>query len=484
LAGRQRGTLNMHIAGNLDPSRLAAQIDATSSDGLVAHFEANAPVSTSIAPIRVALAPQRRGTASWSVRGPAQSLWAAARLQDQSLEGQLNGEGTLQFGAGALSGDGRIDIADGRFEDKLSGITLSDLNARILIDQRGVTIDHFQARDPRGGTLTATGGSASPTEGRIAVSVENVRIADRPEARARASGQLILSWQGLHSTLSGNLNVLEANLDIAANPSAGIPTINVVEINRPDVEDGGGEPSPALPAPGAIADLDIRIAAPGRIRTRGRGVDAEWSLNLHLTGASNAPRITGEARAIRGTLALSGQPFDINDAIITFDGDPLDARIDLTAERDTADLTATLRLTGTARNPEISFSSNPALPEDEILPQVLFGHSIQDLSPFEAAQLATSLAALSGRGSLDLVNAARAAAGLDRFNITQDPTGGYLVSGGVYLARGVYVELGRTGVGQAQTRVEWTIRPRMVLITSFLGNGDQRVSLRWRRESD
>jgi translocation and assembly module TamB len=114
----------------------------------------------------------------------------------------------------------------------------------------------------------------------------------------------------------------------------------------------------------------------------------------------------------------------------------------------------------------------------------LFGHSIEDLSPFEAAQLATSLAALSGRGSLDLVNAARAAAGLDRFNIAQDVAGGYLVSGGVYLTRGVYVELGRTGLGQAQTRVEWTIRPRMVLITSFLGNGDQRVSLRWRTESN
>ncbi|MBI3438441.1 MAG: translocation/assembly module TamB domain-containing protein, partial [Proteobacteria bacterium] len=471
LAGRQRGTLNLHIVGDLAPSRLAAQIDATSSDGLIARFEANAPVVTSANPLRVVLTPQRRGTASWSVHGPAESLWAAARLQDQSLEGQLSGEGTLQFGEGSLTGDGHIEIADGRFEDKLSGISLTNLNARILIDQRGVTIDHFQARDPRGGTLTATGGSATPTEGRIAVTVDNVRIADRPEARARASGELTLAWQGLHSTLSGNLNVLEANLDIAANPSSGIPTINVVEINRPDAEDGPPDQGPSIPAPSG-ADLDVRITAPGRVYTRGRGVDAEWSLDIHLTGSSNAPRIIGMARAIRGTLSLSSQPFDITDATITFDGDPLDARIDLTAERDTSDLTATLRLTGTARNPEISFSSNPALPEDEILPQVLFGHSIQDLSPFEAAQVATSLAALSGRGSLDLVNAARAAAGLDRFNITQDPTGGYLVSGGVYLTRGVYVELGRTGLGQAQTRLEWTIRPRMVLITSFLGNGD------------
>ncbi len=66
----------------------------------------------------------------------------------------------------------------------------------------------------------------------------------------------------------------------------------------------------------------------------------------------------------------------------------------------------------------------------------------------------------------------------------QDEDGGFLLAGGVYLTRDVYLEVARSGLGQAQTRVEWTLRPRLVLITSFLGNGDQRVSLRWRREGD
>src|SRR5262249_49785626 len=134
--------------------------------------------------------------------------------------------------------------------------------------------------------------------------------------------------------------------------------------------------------------------------------------------------------------------------------------------------------------PEISFTSDPALPEDEILPQVLFGRSVEDLSAFEAAQLATSLAALSGQASFDLVDAARAATGLDRFAVRQDDDGGFLVAGGVYLTRDVYVEVARTSLGEAQTQVEWTVRPRLVLVTSFRGGGEQRVSLRWRRESD
>lgn len=482
-AGRQRGRLDMRIVADLEPSRLQAVVDATSTEGLVAHFEADAPVDTSAAPIRIALVRERRGRAQWSVRGPAESLWAAARLPDQSLQGQLDGEGEIAFGAGYLSGDGHLEIVDGRFEDKLTGVTLVDLDARVALDDRGVTIENFTAAGPHGGRLTATGGSANQREGRIAVSVQEMRVADRPDARAVASGQLELVWEGLHSSLSGGLNIISADLDIASNPEAGIPTIDVVEINRPGEEDYGELEAP-IRRNGATT-LDVRVTAPGRVFTRGRGVNAEWALDLRLTGTSRNPQVFGEARAVRGTLALSGQPFEIeDDSRIIFNGDPLDAEINLRATRDTADLTAYVHLTGTARDPEVSFTSDPGLPEDEILPQVLFGRSVEDLSALEAAQLAASLAALSGQASLDLVDAARAAAGLDRFNVRQDEDGGFLVAGGVYLTRDVYVEVARTGLGEAQSTVEWTIRPRLVLITSFLSSGDQRVSLRWRRESD
>jgi translocation and assembly module TamB len=481
-AGRQRGTLDLRILGQLEPNRLQAVVGATSSDGLAARFEADAPVATNAAPFRIALARERRGRATWSVQGPAASLWAAARLSDQSLEGRLDGEGELAFGAGSISGDGHIEIVDGRFEDKLTGVTLVDLDARLDIDDRGVTIERFTASGPRGGRLSATGGSANPREGRVAVSVDDMRVVDRPDARARGSGELALEWEGLHSTLSGALEIVEADIDVAASPEAGIPTLDVIEINDPEALDQFGEEG--APQRNGSTTLDVRLTAPGRVFTRGRGVEAEWSLDLRLDGTARNPRLYGEARAVRGTLALSGQPFEIEDARIVFDGDPMDARIDLTATRDTADLAARIRLVGTARAPEVSFTSEPPLPEDEILPQVLFGRSVEDLSALEAAQLAASLAALSGRASLDLVGAARAAAGLDRFNVRQDEGGGFLVAGGVYLTRDVYVEVARTGIGQAQTRVEWTMRPRLVLITSFLGNGDQRVSLRWRRESD
>jgi translocation and assembly module TamB len=484
-ASRQRGTLDLHVVGDLDPGRVNAVIDATSSEGLVAHFEADAPVATSAAPIRIALARERRGRANWSVRGPADALWAVTRLQDQALTGQIEGEGELEFGAGYLSGDGHVEIVDGRFEDKLTGIVLTDLDARVAIGQSGVSIERFTAAGARGGRLTATGGSTDPQHGRIQVDLDNIWLADRGDARARGSGDLTLRWEGLDADVTGHLELTQAEVNIAQNPEAGIATIDVVEINRPGDEDLWLEDSQTSQSPRAAStNLDVTVRAPGRVFTRGRGLEAEWSLDLRLSGTAAEPRVFGEAEIVRGQLALSGQPFNLERGRILFNGSPMNARVDLLATRSTADLTANILVSGAVSTPDITLTSTPPLPEDEILPQVLFGHSVEDLSPLEAAQIATALASLSGAASFDLIDTARAAAGLDRFNVRQDESGGLLVSGGVYLTREVYVEVSRDSIGQAATSVEWTVRPQLVLITSFLGNGDQRVSLRWRRESD
>ncbi len=472
-----------HLQADLSRDRLRGQIDVQSSSGMTARFTADAPVETDTAPLRIALTPHRMGEASWSVHGPIDGLWAAARLNDQVLDGQLDGEGSLRFGAGALTGTGAIAIANGRFEDKISGVKLQDVNARVRFGDDGAQIETFSARDARGGQITATGGAANPSEGRIAIHVQDMRLVDRPDARATSSGDLALEWHGLTSRVSGDLTISEGQVNIATAPTAAVPQLDVIEINQPVTED-----EPILPLEtsvrGQAVTLDIRVRAPGRVFTRGRGLDAEWELDMHVMGDLATPRIVGTARTVRGDLSLSGRQFEITSGLITFNGDPNEAILNIVAEREATDLTARITLTGTANNPEVSLSSTPSLPEEEILPQVLFGRSVADLSALEAAQLASSLAALSGQGSFDIAEAARSLSGLDRLDVRQDESGGLLVSGGIYLTRDVYVEVGRTGLGQAQTRVEWRLRPHLLLVTSFLANGDRRASIRWRRERD
>ncbi|WP_256061052.1 hypothetical protein, partial [Klebsiella pneumoniae] len=69
-----------------------------------------------------------------------------------------------------------------------------------------------------------------------------------------------------------------------------------------------------------------------------------------------------------------------------------------------------------------SFTSDPGLPEDEILPQVLFGRSVEDLSALEAAQLAASDTAR--RIALQLAGAAEGRAGVEKDGVFTPLKGG------------------------------------------------------------
>jgi translocation and assembly module TamB len=482
LTARSAETIDADVRARLAGERLTASIDARSDAGLRAHFNAEAPVTTALDPIRIAITPQRQGRASWSVSGPVGGLFAAARLNDQTLSGDIEGEGEIAFGEGALTGSGELALSQGAFADKLSGVELRDIDARVRFGPGGAQIASFTAGDGEGGRLSAAGGAVDPSHGEITLTMDDLRLVSRHDASARASGALAFAWEGLHSTLSGTLNISEGTINVAASAAASVPQLDVIEINRPVAEDAPILPAPRVSVSNGSTALDIAVRAPGRIFTRGRGLDAEWSLDLRLAGTAKEPRLFGDATLVRGDLSISGRPFELTQGRIGFNGDPTEAMLDLTAERDSADLTVVARLTGSATNPELQLTSTPALPEEEILPQILFGRSVADLSALEAAQLAGSLSALSGQSSFSLAEAARSIAGLDRLDVRQDEDGGLLVAGGVYLTSDVYLEVARTGLGQASTQVEWRVRPQLVLVTSFLANGDRRASVRWRRE--
>ncbi len=83
------------------------------------------------------------------------------------------------------------------------------------------------------------------------------------------------------------------------------------------------EPAPsAEPAPaGALAGLrfdDVRITAPQRVVMTTAFASLEASLDLTLSGTGAEPRLTGEARALRGNLRFSGREFTVDQAVATF----------------------------------------------------------------------------------------------------------------------------------------------------------------------
>jgi translocation and assembly module TamB len=204
---------------------------------------------------------------------------------------------------------------------------------------------------------------------------------------------------------------------------------------------------------------------------------------LHIGGAVLNPEIRGSASLVRGGYEFAGRRFDLDRGEIRFTGDaPPDPVLDISALATVTGLNATIRVTGTGLRPDISFTSIPALPEDELLARLLFGTSIINLSAPEAVQLAAAVAALnSPGGGLNPINFVRKATGLDRLRIlpADVATGiGTSVAAGKYIGRRTFVEVISDGAGYSATRVEFQITRWLSLLSSVSTIGRQSVNVR------
>ena len=118
--------------------------------------------------------------------------------------------------------------------------------------------------------------------------------------------------------------------------------------------------------------LDVTLKAPSQVFIQGRGLDVEMSLDAHVGGSTRAPVLTGAARVVRGDFQFAGKRFEFDDTgTVSLSTKPEQIRLNLRAVRDDPTLTAVILVKGTAAKPEITLSGVPALPQDEVLSQVL-----------------------------------------------------------------------------------------------------------------
>jgi translocation and assembly module TamB len=228
--------------------------------------------------------------------------------------------------------------------------------------------------------------------------------------------------------------------------------------------------------------LDLIIDAPRAIFLRGRGLDAELGGEVKLGGTLDAPRLDGGFMLRRGTLSVLDRRLTLNRANITFDAGGIMPNLDVLATARADDVDVNVAVEGPARDPKISFTSNPELPADEVLARLLFGRRGGDLSPFQMVQLAQALAGVTGRplpGSGGLMERIRRTLALDRLSIGQEKEGeqragqepGATLETGRYVADGVYLGLKQSADGgPPRVGVQIDLMPRLRLEAESGGN--------------
>jgi translocation and assembly module TamB len=240
----------------------------------------------------------------------------------------------------------------------------------------------------------------------------------------------------------GTLHVRRADIRIPDKLPASIAVLPVRDANTPP-------PPPPPPAPQSTIALNLTIDAPEQVFVRGRGLDAELGGTIHIGGTASNPIPDGGLHLRRGTLSVIGTTLNFTEGTIDFSGGGLsNPSLHFVATSTTPTLVATLTVSGSAKDPKITLSSVPDMPQDEILAQLLFGTSTSKLSALQLAQIAAALASLSGAtGSFDPLDSLRTSLGLDRLTVGSDASGNPTLQAGRYVARGVYVGAQQSATG-------------------------------------
>jgi translocation and assembly module TamB len=456
---------------------------ATDASGFDARVDGRAPLVLDAWPLRPRFDRGAPVSVTGEANGDVAALWALVGLPVIALEGEITARGALSGALEAPTFEGEAEVSNGRIEEARIGLLLTDVEGAARLEGPRLVVERLTAHDGADGQVSASGavefGGEPGSETTARLEVANVQAVNTSDNRAVVSGALDFTRREGMALLSGALTVDRADLTPprgGGEGAASVPTLEVVEINRPeDLAEAPGARRRALA-------LDLKITADRRVFIRSSSLDTEWSFDVAIGGTTAAPDLNGTATLVRGDLVLAGERFTLDQARITFDGDVGDAAIDLTARRDNADLSVTARITGTASQPVVRLSSTPAYPEDEIIARVLYGRSSSELSALEAAQLAAALASLAGGGGLDLLGPLRQTLGIDRLSVGSSADGGALVSGGRYLAEDLYLEVASTSTGLAQAAIEWELRPRLELVSRFGAGRDATIALRWRKD--
>jgi translocation and assembly module TamB len=146
-----------------------------------------------------------------------------------------------------------------------------------------------------------------------------------------------------------------------------------------------------------------------------------------------------------------------------------------------------INVSGNSTNPQIAFTSSPALPQDEVVSRILFGSSVTEISAIQAVQLAASLNTLRGSGGgLNPLGRLRSATGFTHIRIlgADRTTGrGTALSAGMYLSDDIYIEIITDAKGFTATQIEISLSRTLSLLSQFsTANSGTNVNLRYSRD--
>jgi translocation and assembly module TamB len=391
---------------------------------------------------------------------------------------------------------GSLKTNKANYENTITGTTINNINCRVTTQQITLHIDSCQATDGSDGTYQIDGEVLLPYNdgiGRITLGLQTsgANILRQPNIEGEATGriELIGNFKGLLATGKMEVSPFTALLDSTL--TNGTPHLDVEEVYKEQAvgdklqSKKSGLTAIALPS----INLDLLVTVSRQAYLRGHGLDAELQGEILIKGDLKNPHYEGTFETIHGVLEVFGKKFKLEKGQVTFTNNAIALSIPSVYQKNGVEIRA--EITGINNDITLSLSATPTMPEDEILAFIIFGKSLQKITPFEAIQLANAVQTLrsGGDGFFDPIGKTRDILGLDTLSVEAEKTdagdNGVNVGIGKYLNEKVYLELERTPNPSQPWKgnLEIELTPNVNLESSTGGaTGIEGAQIKWKRE--
>ncbi|HEX8442023.1 MAG TPA: translocation/assembly module TamB domain-containing protein [Allosphingosinicella sp.] len=451
---------------------------------------------------QVRLQPLGPGAGSWTTRllasplaggvrynGPADVLWSLTGIADRQVSGPIGIAADFSGRVQAPQFNGVVRANNLTFTDETFGTRVTNIQLAGQFTSSRLEITRLTGRAGEGtvtggGTVGLAANAGFPIDARL--TFDRARLARGDNLGATVSGDVaITNSRAGGGLISGDLTLPNVRYQVVRQGAAEVLELRGVRRKGEPLPD----PNARLAEEGGIPSiwkLDLRLRADNQIFVGGMGLESEWKADLRVRGTSATPEMIGEAEVLRGTISFSGQRFELTTGRVQFTGSrPINPRLTIAATANVKDVDVTINITGAAFTPQITFSSNPALPQDEILARVLFGGSVTELSALQVVQLGASLNSLrGGSGGLNPLGKLRGASGLSRLRILggDEAQGrGTAIAAGFYLGNDIYLEVITDARGFTATQIEIALSRALSILTQAGSQGNSSLNVRYRK---
>jgi translocation and assembly module TamB len=190
---------------------------------------------------------------------------------------------------------------------------------------------------------------------------------------------------------------------------------------------------------------------------------------------------TGRFDLIRGRLDILGQRLTLSEASIVLQGD-LDPYLQVRADASRADTEIQVNIVGPVSDPEVTFTSNPDRPEEEVLALLLFGRDLTQISGLQALRIAAALNTLAGRSGNSIIDNIRMSTGLDDLDVQTSEDGTTELQLGKYINDRTYTDVTVGSDGTSEINLNLTVTPNITARGTVGSDGNTGVGVYFEKD--